>query len=318
MARIERVGALAVVDSRECQRYVFGGFSVEHSGGMSEQCSKCGHGVTDYSESHCERCGHLLGWPNYRKALSERAVLDARYQAARDELEQNGLVALLVEVERLANNSVPVIGMDAFACKDLLLGGKYNGYFRRVEIGDRDIASEIHHGDRSMVNERIYPGYGRHLQYAVLSPDGSGLSNYGPIAVGWRVNPHYLLTRATLLEENEFLFFERHGLGALGKPVPEGFRAIWEDRTKLVVAKLAPQLNASTRAAELPQLLLMEGTDRWSDVFVEVVIYAKGGVDSDDVVEVRLLKALADPASQRVWNEIEEICQHRGIAIGSA
>jgi hypothetical protein len=285
---------------------------------MSTKCPHCSHVAYDYSRSHCDRCGHLIGWPNYRKALSERSELDARYQSARLALHHRGLGALLKEVERLAEASLPVVGMDAHACKDLLFGGKYRGYYRRVEIGERDVAAEAAHGDRAMVNERIYPVYGRHLQYAVLSPDGSGLSNYGPIAVTWSVRPHYLQERVSLLEENEFLFFDRHGLGALGRTAPAGYRAIWEDRAKLVVAKIGPRLNASTSAADIPQLLLREGSDRWTDVFVEVVMYAKEGVDSNDVIEVRLLKALVGSASQRAWGEIEEICRRRGIRIGTA
>jgi len=285
---------------------------------MSEQCSNCGHVVADYSQAHCQRCGHFIGWPNFRKAVSEQSELTSRYEAARQKLESQGLAAILGEAERLAEGSLPVIGMDSHACKDLLIGGKYRSYFYRVEIGDRGIAGETNHGDRSMVNERIYPGYGRHLQYGLLSPDGSGLTNYGPIAVSWGVDPHYLLTRATLLEENEFRFFEAHGLGTLKTPVPPGFRAIWEDRAKLVVAKLASALDSSTSKASLTSLLMTRGADRWSDVFVEVVIYAEGGVDSHDVIQVRLLEPLTDRASQRAWLEVEEICLRRGIRIGSA
>jgi len=282
---------------------------------MAERCPVCQVEVPDYSAPNCSRCGNLIGWPNYRKALFEQPVLDARYQSARADLDGNGLTLLREQVERLAEASLPVVGMDANACSDLLKGGKYRNYHYRVEIGDRDIASEANHGNRSMVNERLYPKYGRHLQYAVLSPDGLGLTSYGPIAVAWRVDPHYLMTRATLLEENEFLFFEAHGLGSLNAVVPSGYRAIWEDRAKLVIAKLAPSLNAATALADLQTLILRPGADRWNDVFVEVVIYADGGIDSLDVASVALLEPLTDRNSQRKWREVMEACAQRGIRV---
>lgn len=280
---------------------------------MSEQCPECGAKVS-YSQAHCARCGHPLGWPNYRKALSEQAELDLRYEQAKQDLESRSLGRFLPEIEKIAEACRPVIGMDVHVCNNLLKGGKYWNYHFRVEIGDREVASETNHGDRLMVNERIYPHYARYLHYGLLSPDGSGLTNYGSVAVSWRVDPHFLLTRATLLEENEFRFFETHKLGVLGTPVPTGYRAIWADRAKLVVAKLAPQLNASLDTAELAGLFMAAGADRPGDVFVEVVIYAEKGIDSQDVVEVMLLKPLTDRRDQRKWAEVREISKRRGIS----
>lgn len=284
---------------------------------MIEECPKCNLQVHDYSSPYCDRCGILLGWPNYRKAISERPELDVRYEAAKADLKNRGLDRPLEVLERLVEASQPVVTMDCDACDDLLRDGKYRNYHARVEIGDRHIASEINHGDRLMVNERVYPGYGRHLQYGLLSPDGRGLPNYGPVAVRWRVDPHYLATRATLLEENEFNFFETHNLGGLGTVVPPGYRAVWEDRVKLVVAKLTPKLNASVGVGEISDLLMSAGAERRSDNFVEVVIYARGGIDSRDVDQLALLEPLTDPTSQRKWQGVLETCNNRGIRVVS-
>ena len=57
-----------------------------------------------------------------------------------------------------------------------------------------------------MVEARLFPMYGEHIAYAALSPDGRGLPNYGPIAVRWQVAPAYVGRRASLLEENSFIF----------------------------------------------------------------------------------------------------------------
>jgi hypothetical protein len=281
---------------------------------MNGHCSSCGEPITDYSASQC-RCGHFLGWPNFRKADSERADLTQRYQAATGDLAARNLSNLQIELERIARDSYPVISMTCEACDDLLRGEKYQNYHLQIEVGRRLIASEVNHGDRLLVNERIYPGYGRDLHYAVLSPDGRGLPNYGEVAVGWMVTPSYLGSRSTLLEENEFVFFERHGLGALGAAVPSGYRAIWGDRSKLVVAKLAAEVDTSTSVGELSGLLLAEGTDRRGDRFVEVVIYGEGGIDGREIHQVALMRPVTDPLRQQRWQLVIEMCALRGIAV---
>jgi hypothetical protein len=241
--------------------------------------------------------------------------LEARYESAKVYLMRLGLGGLMLELEAIANASRPVIAMPCEACDDLLRDGKYRNYYHRVEYRDRDIADETRHADRSSVNDRIYPGYGKHLHYGVMSPDCRGLGNYGPVALRWRVLPHYLQTRATLLEDNEYKFFDDHALAGRGAKVPAGYRAIWEDRSRLAVAKLAPRLNSSTGVAELSGLLMESGADRSSDRFIEVAMYAEDGIDSRDIDQVVLLEPLTDPLAQLRWQIVEETCQRRGIQV---
>ncbi|HEX8514442.1 MAG TPA: hypothetical protein VF688_15210 [Allosphingosinicella sp.] len=281
---------------------------------MNGHCSACGEPITDYASPHC-RCGHFLGWPNFRKAYSERDVLLERYQSATASLVSRSLSNLQAALEKLAQDAVPVISMTCEAADDLLRSGKYQNYHFQVEVGRRLIATELNHGVRLMVNHRIYPAYGLALHYAVLSPDGSGLGNYGEVAVSWDVTPSYLGQRSTLLEENEFAFFERHGLGGLDAAVPGGYRATWADRSKLAVVKLEPEMTAGTSVADLPALLLAEGTDRRHDRFIEVVVYGDKGIDDRDIRQVKLMKPITDPQRQERWQLVIEMCGSRGIKV---
>jgi hypothetical protein len=205
--------------------------------------------------------------------------------------------------------------MPCEAADDLLRGAKYQNYHFQVEVGRKHIASELNHGVRLMVNHRIYPAYGLALHYAVLSPDGRGLANYGEVAVTWDVTPHYLGQRSTLLEENEFTFFEHHGLGALDSVVPTGFRAIWTDRSMLAVAKLEPEMTTGTAVTELSDMLLAEGTDRRQDRFIEVAIYGDKGIDDRDIRQIKLMKPITDPQRQDRWEIVIETCSRRGISV---
>ncbi|MCW3847468.1 hypothetical protein OF829_09455 [Sphingomonas sp. LB-2] len=281
---------------------------------MPIHCPNCGELNTDYSASHC-RCGYFLGWPNHRKALSEQPDLAGRYAGACQDLHARGLSALIPPLESLAANTLPAITMPCEACDDLLMGKKYHNYYSRIDFGARFPAAEVDHADRAGVNQRLYPGYANRLIYAQLSPDGRGLPNYGEVTVIWNIDPNYLGIRTSLLEENEYRFVENHGLGALGSVVPPGFRAIWDDRIKLVVAKLASALTSATTVADLPHLLLAPGATRQDDVFVEAVIYGDPGIDARDVKSVHLEQILTDRVKRMRWDIVLELCTMRGIMV---
>ena len=93
----------------------------------------------------------------------------------------------------------------------------------------------------------------------------------------------YLSGRVSLLEDNSFTFFEKHGLGQLNSPLPSGYQAIWEDRAELVVAKLASGVSAATSISQLPDLVMQPGGSRAVDAFVEIAVFARDGVDTRDV-----------------------------------
>jgi len=279
-------------------------------------CEKCKH-ESDYSQVHC-RCGNFLGFPNYRAALAEQTALQARYAAARADAATRGVEALLSDLEGIAERALPTIAMPLDVCDLILRSDKYRNYSQRVARRERPPAAQWDHGNRMMVNERLFPNYGQHIVFAALSADGRGLASFGVVAMTWNVTEHYLGQRATLLEENSYAFFERHSLGGLsGAGAPSGYRAIWQDRCLLVTAKLASRLTPATARSSLEKLLFSVGVSKMTDDYVEVTIYAEDdGLDTLDVARVTLLGKVATPDENDLWARIEASCARRKIAVG--
>jgi hypothetical protein len=200
------------------------------------------------------------------------------------------------------------------ACDDLLRPGKYRNYDQRVESGERDPAIASDHADREKVGATLFKTYSAHIVYAALSPNERGLASYGPVAVRWEVTTTYVGRRASLLEDNSYTFFNQHGLGALRATVPPGYRATWEDRAALVAAKLAARLTPATGESTLPDLMMHAGNRREDDDFVEIAIYADGGLDTRDVISVALHRAPATAEESYRRDLIRETCVDRGIA----
>jgi hypothetical protein len=90
---------------------------------------------------------------------------------------------------------------------------------------------------------------------------------------------------------------------------------MWEDRAKLVIAKIASKLTVATAESSLPRLLLRAGTTRREDEFVEIAIYADGGLDTHDVSRVTLQRAATTPEEMYRLSLVREICGTRGIAV---
>jgi hypothetical protein len=279
----------------------------------SINCPDCKKPV-DYWRVHC-RCGYFLGFPNRRQAEAERTELMTRYEAAHADAAARRVSTLLAGLERLADQSLPVINMSFAACDDIVRPGKYRNYDQRVESGERDPASALDHGDREIVGGRLFPTYKHNIQYAALSPNGRGLeSGYGPVAVRWQVTREYLGRRSSLTEENSYTFFGKYSLGGINASVPLGYQSVWEDRAKLAAAKLASRLTSATGQNDLPGLLLHEGPSRQQDEFIEIAIYAEEGLDTQDVDMVTVQRRPATSEEGYRRDIVREACASRGIS----
>jgi hypothetical protein len=270
--------------------------------------------AAQYWQVHC-RCGEFLGFPNYRAATAEREELVKRYEVARDDCETRRVAPSLAKLDALVERSRPVIAMSFATCDDILRSGKYRNYDLRTATGERDPASQQNHADRAMVGAKLFPMYHQHIHYAALSPNGHALLSYGPIAVCWEVTSAYLERRASLLDENSFFFYDRYALGQRGSTLPAAHRATWEDRAMLVAAKVSPRLTSDADETKLVQLLLKPGATRNEDDFVEIAIYAEGGLDTQDVTKVTLQRAPTTPEEVHRMELVREICGKRGIAV---
>lgn len=278
-------------------------------------CPNCNH-VVQYWLASCERCGTFAGFPNRRAAENDRPELLRRLGEAEAGALAKGTAHFRANMDALADKSLPVIAMPIAVCDDLLRGDKYRNYSQRITSGERNLASEIDHADREMVGGKLYPGYQQNIVYAALSSNGRGLTSYsGEVAVRWTADPHYIGVRASLLEENSFTFFEKNGLGRLGASFPKGYRAVWEDRGHLIAAKLLPRLTTATSESSLQGLLLTAGTTRADDEFIEIAIFAEGGLQIRDVDLVSLQILPTNPDDRRRWELVRGSCAARMPAI---
>ena len=276
-------------------------------------CPACSRAV-DTAAVYC-RCTHFLDFPNVRAASAERDALLESYREARQDCRNRGVEDVLDRLESIAKDSQPAITMSYEACDGLLRSKKYQNYNQRLEAGLRGLAAPVDHADRESVAVRLYPGYGRHLAYAALSPDGRGLANYGKIVVLWTVTPEYLCKRSSLLKENSYAFYDKHSLGELGSVPPRGCRSTWKDRAKLVAAKLASRLTPSTSLEDTKNIILKSGADRYNDDFVEIVIYDDTGVDVEDVNSVRIQIPPSTPDEHHRLALIRGSCNGLGVSV---
>lgn len=127
--------------------------------------------------------------------------------------------------------------------------------------------------------------------------------------------PFFFDRWVSLLEENSYTFFDQHHLGRIGTAIPPGYRAVWADRAKLVIAKLTPRLTSATSKRELADLLLHAGATRKDDRFVEVHIYAEGGLDARDVDLVSFQRPPTTPDEHYRWALVQSECLDRGIRV---
>ena len=239
--------------------------------------------------------------------------------AARDQAIAVAGQSVVDSLTNLVAKARPTINMPVAVCDDILRSDKYRTYDQRVDNFERVPASEKNHADRLSVGTRLFPRAEKDIVYAALSPNGDGLLNYGPIAVQWEVTAAYLEPRISLLDENSYSFFVHYKLGEFDCEVPEGHRAIWNDRLDLIIAKLGPSLTIADTDEALAVRLLSSASSLDADEFIEIHIFADEGLDADDVIAVRVQGALSSEDELR-FRLVKEICNRTraNIAISYA
>lgn len=111
---------------------------------------------------------------------------------------------------------------------------------------------------RELADTVLFPGYKKDMRFAALSLNGIGLSNYGSCSIALR--DEMIAHRASVFEENSALFMERHEIKISRRPnLPKGYRAAWDERALLCVAKLSQKIDSATHSDEYSELLLKQG-----------------------------------------------------------
>lgn len=239
----------------------------------------------------CPHCGQPSRFPNVIAAAqdTERQALAQRYEEAKSqaahrqadhvldqfEMEINRrskavLNRSLAEVERLANSHTKL----------------HSGYYRNLKAGnilpDPDSKWDTM---RLPVDDKLFPYYREDIFFAALTLNEVGLAHYGDCSVVLREDR--IAHRASVFEENSVVFMDTRKIGVT-EDLPAGYRAVWSERGRLSVAKLADQLNKNSQPAEFSAVLLKSGTGMGADdAFVEVHIYGSMSVYTMEKVSVK-------------------------------
>ena len=252
------------------------------------KCPLCSEEVRPY-ERHCAACRTDCGFPNVRAAEQddEKQALADRVADAERQADKNGSAPMLAKLRVAANRSraVRVRSVDevyALVKSDNELMGSF--YDLKGAGLLRPSATKME-ASRQSAEPLVFPGYFEKIQFAALTLDDKALFSYGNCAMIFQEAK--IANRATVFEENCVFFCQRRDIGPARPTIPTGYRATWDRREDLVVAKIGPRVGPGTVESDLPSILLSSGSDPSRDEFVEVHIYDRLHRSAVDYVVVR-------------------------------
>ncbi|WBS05140.1 hypothetical protein OU994_13085 [Pseudoduganella sp. SL102] len=239
---------------------------------LADLCPNCGHDYAPHVD-RCENCHHDLGAPNVRAAMAagERAALEKRCRDALEYAASHGYRHVVEKFKQHAARSRAVICKNIGAVFGIAAQAKgswlISSYHAQVAGGGR--APDGDDWDFARAHERRwFPNYSDKIQYGALSLTDTGLSGWGEVSLV--LNETAIRGRASVGEENAVHFAQRL---SSAEPFPKGFRATWDERGELCVAKLFKKVDATTGEADFAGILMSTPSDRDEANFVEVHIY---------------------------------------------
>ena len=252
-------------------------------------CIECGFEIPSSSD-RCPHCGRPSLFPNIiaAKNVAEIDALEKRYREIINRINPAILPVAQKFETVVSQDSHAVIARYATEVFSLAANDKtlYASFYELVQAGARLPAEGFWDKVRAVVDEKLFPYYKQHIRFAALSLDGQGLSHYGDCF--FMLKDNMIAHRATVFEENSVVYMQRLK-STITDPLPVGFRAIWQDRGRLAVVKLAGALALGTTVDDFPALLLSNGKKSEDDQFVEVHIY--GSITIHSVAEVSMKRS---------------------------
>jgi hypothetical protein len=236
-------------------------------------CPVCASPILPHLE-RCHVCGADVGFPNVRAAqqLAEQLTLESRLAAARTSASARGILPILEDFGRAVTTSCAALArglgaLDSFVKSENTL---YISFHGQVRAGSRIPEDNRWDKGRTAAESAIHPVCSEEINYAALSLDRFGVLWWGDYSIV--LKEMHIARRASVFEENPFLFCERHRVIA-GHSAPPGFRATWDHRDELAMAKLAHKIGPTTKPDHYPAILLSQGTSKDDADFIECHIY---------------------------------------------
>lgn len=236
---------------------------------LSIPCPDCTNEIPQPAE-RCPHCGRPGYFWNVISAndVDERAALERRYQAAKADAVSRGADGCLQDFENAVAGSKTVIVRPYHDVLRLATSTRqvYGTYYQQIEADVRLPDGDKWDTLREIADTVLFPKYKKDIRFGALSLDGIGVLNYGTCSITLR--DEMISHRASVFEENSAVFVERRGT-----KIPRGYRATWNDRTKLCVAKLSGNIDSTTGSDKYFRILLRQGTGSEDNEFVEVHIW---------------------------------------------
>lgn len=232
-------------------------------------CKNCGNPVSFHRRT-CHVCESDIGFPNVRQAAQEEPKLRERYTSAKASAVSRGVKEQLEKFETSVTQSKAVLARSLKQFIGLIESENklYTSFGKQVRENARLAENNSWDKGRTSVDAAVYPNYSEEIIYSMLSYTNLGLPYYGNCHIV--LISEFIEKRSSLFEENPFRFMNRHHV-ITGTQIPEGYRAVWENRGMLAVAKLNSKITSTTTEANY-QDILISGDGEEAD-FIEVHIY---------------------------------------------
>lgn len=278
------------------------------------QCDFCKNAIP-LSVERCPHCAQPGLFPNVRLANDpeETTALEKRYQTAIAAAATSNTSNNVRSFEDALQNSKAVIAKSVNEVLRLITNTSqiFATYYQLIEAQVRLPEGSKWDSLRRVADSAIFKDQMQHIRFAALSLDNRGLSNYGGCSMVLRSD--LIAHRASLFEENSVLFMKHHNvLMSEADKLPPGHKAVWQQRAKLCVAKLASKITTSTKPLSFPALLLKEGMTSEDDDFVEVHIW--GPMTSRTIERVALASKMTK-AERPIAKAIREKLNKIGVAV---
>jgi hypothetical protein len=275
------------------------------------KCKRCGNDVP-HSRRDCPACGEDNGFPNVRLAASdeETAALAQRLKYAEASADAGGYQGILTDFGEIILNSKAVIARPLGAIQDLIDDERitYTSYHLQLEAQAR-IPNEGFDRVRTQFEAALFPNFHQEIRYAALTLNDRWLKPFGPFAMilrSWMIEQ-----RATLFEENPWLFATRHQI-LLNQPLPHGYRSTWEKRGDLARAKYYPKITAATERVEYADILMQDTKEPFHEDYMEVHIY---GPFNRHAIEKVIGPEPKRREDKLLWRKLEKKCKAVGVLV---
>jgi hypothetical protein len=234
-----------------------------------KNCSNCGVELLP-TGTNCHICESDIGFPNVRKAESEKEQLFERYASVENSIQQRDISDVTKNFQGyiqenaklvLAKSVVDVIGISN-------PNKMFATFHQEVRMNARIAQDNQFDKNRDGFESIVNPQYYEKIHYAALSLTNKGITYYGAVQLSLDLNK--VKHRTTLFEENSHSFITRHKLTGADS-APKGYRATWDDKAILATIKCSHKLSKNTTESSYSSIIVNDTSE--DPDFIEAHIY---------------------------------------------